>query len=201
MSTFVGLEGGSNADLGLFTDGFCRASPACERAVMETVESLRKQGHECVEFAPHDRKPFLLHRRIVRRQRLLPSAAAKALELFAGITSADGCTFPTSPLTSRRAFTDLSAEQTRHSSVPSSLIPSSRHCSSRSPAPRSLLSSERPSSGSSSVLLEMESFRALSPRPGSRAFASSSTGNIRSGLPLFSAHRYVQKLIPPLLLL
>ena len=38
------------------TDGFCRASPACERAVMETVEALRKKGHECVEFEPLDRK-------------------------------------------------------------------------------------------------------------------------------------------------
>ncbi|ORY92559.1 amidase signature enzyme [Leucosporidium creatinivorum] len=52
------------------TDGFCRASPACERAVLETVEALRKKGHECVEFVPHD--------------------PIKGLELFAGITSADG---------------------------------------------------------------------------------------------------------------
>ncbi|GAA5849475.1 hypothetical protein JCM8547_000465 [Rhodosporidiobolus lusitaniae] len=34
------------------TDGFCRASPACERAVLETVEALRKKGHEVVEFEP-----------------------------------------------------------------------------------------------------------------------------------------------------
>lgn len=38
------------------TDGFCRASPACERAVLETVEALRKKGHECVEFEPLDRE-------------------------------------------------------------------------------------------------------------------------------------------------
>ncbi|GAA5825521.1 hypothetical protein JCM11251_000271 [Rhodosporidiobolus azoricus] len=33
-------------------DGFCRASPACQRAVLETVEALRKEGHECIEFEP-----------------------------------------------------------------------------------------------------------------------------------------------------
>ena len=33
-------------------DGFCAASPACERAVMETVEALRKAGHEVIEFEP-----------------------------------------------------------------------------------------------------------------------------------------------------
>jgi len=44
------------AELSPCADGFCRASPACERAVMETVEALKKQGHECVEFAPHDRR-------------------------------------------------------------------------------------------------------------------------------------------------
>ncbi|KAM0787600.1 hypothetical protein ACM66B_003668 [Microbotryomycetes sp. NB124-2] len=52
------------------TDGFCRASPACERAVLETVEALRKKGHECIEFAPPD--------------------PVKALEIFVAVTSADG---------------------------------------------------------------------------------------------------------------
>lgn len=32
------------------SDGFIKASPACKRAVLETVEALRKQGHECIEF-------------------------------------------------------------------------------------------------------------------------------------------------------
>lgn len=42
--------------IGYFThDGFCRASPACQRAVMETVEALRREGHECVEFEPPSR--------------------------------------------------------------------------------------------------------------------------------------------------
>lgn len=33
-------------------DGFIPASPACARAVMETVEALRKDGHTVVEFKP-----------------------------------------------------------------------------------------------------------------------------------------------------
>ena len=33
-----------------FNDGMARVTPACSRAVSETVEVLRKQGHECVEF-------------------------------------------------------------------------------------------------------------------------------------------------------
>ena len=31
-------------------DGLVKASPACKRAVLETVEALRREGHECVEF-------------------------------------------------------------------------------------------------------------------------------------------------------
>lgn len=37
------------------TDRFCKTSPVCRRAVMETVDALRKQGHECVEFTPISR--------------------------------------------------------------------------------------------------------------------------------------------------
>ena len=33
-----------------FNDGMARTTPVCSRAVSETVEALRKQGHECVEF-------------------------------------------------------------------------------------------------------------------------------------------------------
>jgi hypothetical protein len=33
-----------------FNDGMARITPACSRAISETVEALRKQGHECVEF-------------------------------------------------------------------------------------------------------------------------------------------------------
>ena len=33
-----------------FNDGIARITPACYRAVSETIEALRKQGHECIEF-------------------------------------------------------------------------------------------------------------------------------------------------------
>ncbi|KAH6916170.1 amidase [Coprinopsis sp. MPI-PUGE-AT-0042] len=56
---------------GFYTsDNFIKASPACKRAVLETVEALRKKGHECVE--------------------LLDIDAATAGEIFVGLTSADG---------------------------------------------------------------------------------------------------------------
>lgn len=32
------------------SDGFAKASPPCKRAVLETVEALRRQGHDCIEF-------------------------------------------------------------------------------------------------------------------------------------------------------
>jgi Asp-tRNA(Asn)/Glu-tRNA(Gln) amidotransferase A subunit family amidase len=32
------------------TDHYIKASPACARAVLETVDALRKAGHDCVEF-------------------------------------------------------------------------------------------------------------------------------------------------------
>ncbi|KAI0065501.1 amidase [Artomyces pyxidatus] len=52
------------------TDNLVKSSPVCQRALLETVEALRREGHECVEFE-------------------LPYAT-RALELFSGITSADG---------------------------------------------------------------------------------------------------------------
>ena len=33
-------------------DGFVKSSPACQRAVEESVEALRREGHECIEFTP-----------------------------------------------------------------------------------------------------------------------------------------------------
>lgn len=51
-------------------DGVVKGSPACHRAVLETVQALRKAGHECVEIQHPD--------------------SAQALRLFTGITSADG---------------------------------------------------------------------------------------------------------------
>ena len=35
-------------------DGVAKGSPACHRAVLETVEALRKAGHECVEINAPD---------------------------------------------------------------------------------------------------------------------------------------------------
>lgn len=43
-----------------FTDGFVKASPACCRAINGTVEALRREGHECVEFDPPSRKVSIL---------------------------------------------------------------------------------------------------------------------------------------------
>ena len=54
----------------LVPDGFCRASPACARAVEQSVDALRAQGHELVLFTP----PRMID----------------ALELFVSLTSADG---------------------------------------------------------------------------------------------------------------
>ncbi|EIN06088.1 amidase [Punctularia strigosozonata HHB-11173 SS5] len=52
------------------TDGFAKASPACKRAVLEAVDALRRDGHECVEIA-------------------VPGGS-EAMQLFMGLTSADG---------------------------------------------------------------------------------------------------------------
>lgn len=35
-------------------DGVAKGSPACHRAVQETVKALRKAGHECVEIESPD---------------------------------------------------------------------------------------------------------------------------------------------------
>lgn len=37
-----------------FIDGAVKGSPACHRAVLETVEALRKEGHECIQIEPPD---------------------------------------------------------------------------------------------------------------------------------------------------
>ncbi|KLO17969.1 amidase signature enzyme [Schizopora paradoxa] len=52
------------------SDLMVKASPACKRAVIETVEALKRQGHECVEFE----SPIMF----------------EAMCLFTGLTSADG---------------------------------------------------------------------------------------------------------------
>ncbi|KAI5475444.1 amidase family protein [Pseudohyphozyma bogoriensis] len=51
-------------------DGLCRASPACQRAIRETIAALEKQGHECVEIFPPD--------------------LVESLELFVALTSSGG---------------------------------------------------------------------------------------------------------------
>ncbi|KAF8733457.1 hypothetical protein AX14_003820 [Amanita brunnescens Koide BX004] len=57
--------------VGYFTsDGFVKASPACQRAVLEAVDALRRQGHECIEVE-------------------IP-AANRAFEIFVGLSSSDG---------------------------------------------------------------------------------------------------------------
>ncbi|KAI0314594.1 amidase signature domain-containing protein [Amylostereum chailletii] len=60
------------------TDGFVKASPACRRAVLETVKALQLEGHECLEIE-------------------LPEPI-RAIELFTGITSSDGYSKLTSHL-------------------------------------------------------------------------------------------------------
>jgi Asp-tRNA(Asn)/Glu-tRNA(Gln) amidotransferase A subunit family amidase len=52
-------------------DGFCKASPACARAVGESVAALEKAGHECVPISPPN--------------------AADAMEIFVALSSAGGC--------------------------------------------------------------------------------------------------------------
>ncbi|KDQ12989.1 hypothetical protein BOTBODRAFT_56307 [Botryobasidium botryosum FD-172 SS1] len=51
-------------------DGYVKASPACQRAVLETVAALRREGHECMEFQPPD--------------------TSEAMQRFSELTSADG---------------------------------------------------------------------------------------------------------------
>ncbi|EJF64237.1 amidase signature enzyme [Dichomitus squalens LYAD-421 SS1] len=60
------------------SDGYVKASPACQRAVLKAVEALRKAGHECVEFE-------------------FPQAA-EAMEIYMSITTADGLRTMQEPL-------------------------------------------------------------------------------------------------------
>ncbi|KAJ3790424.1 amidase signature domain-containing protein, partial [Lentinula aff. detonsa] len=57
--------------IGFYTsDGLIKSSPANKRAVEEAVAALRKEGHECIEIEIPD--------------------ATEAMEIFLGLTSADG---------------------------------------------------------------------------------------------------------------
>ncbi|KAH9890395.1 amidase signature domain-containing protein [Cubamyces lactineus] len=77
------------------SDNFVKPSPACQCAVLETVEALRKAGHECLEFELPEGSDPLLARLLapVRRADVLrwatPTSAKRAMEIFIGITAAD----------------------------------------------------------------------------------------------------------------
>lgn len=66
-----------------------KASPACKRAVLETVEALKKQGHECVEIESpiSEFSLVFLHQKHTYRPL---HAVFEAMCLFTGLTSADG---------------------------------------------------------------------------------------------------------------
>lgn len=67
----VNIPASTRLRFGFYTfDGCYRISPANERAVLDTVAALRAAGHEVVEFAPPD--------------------LTRAVELFIGLSSADG---------------------------------------------------------------------------------------------------------------
>lgn len=70
-------------------DGYIKASPACARAVLETVEALRKEGHECVEFDVPGGKSFFSP---LRFYRMIDTrhTGCRAFYIFLGLTSADG---------------------------------------------------------------------------------------------------------------
>ena len=70
-----------------FEDGFVRTSPANRRAVQETVDALRKAGHELVEFE-------------------LPYGP-RAIQLFAALTSGEGYKTLQSPLDGDPAESNL----------------------------------------------------------------------------------------------
>jgi Asp-tRNA(Asn)/Glu-tRNA(Gln) amidotransferase A subunit family amidase len=70
-----------------FTDHFIKASPACARAVLETVDALRKAGHDCVEFDfPGGSFLSSLIKTIFNKS----FPATTACDIFIGLTSADG---------------------------------------------------------------------------------------------------------------
>ncbi|KAG1738410.1 amidase signature domain-containing protein [Suillus paluster] len=52
------------------SDDMTQTSPVCQRAVLETVSALRKQGHECLEFTSH--------------------LNTTAMEVFIGLVTSDG---------------------------------------------------------------------------------------------------------------
>ncbi|EKM49959.1 uncharacterized protein PHACADRAFT_264416 [Phanerochaete carnosa HHB-10118-sp] len=71
-------------------DGLIKSSPASQRAVLETVEALRREGHECVEFAVPDGDWTLLRLDLLVKCTDIWATAVKALKLFLSLTLADG---------------------------------------------------------------------------------------------------------------
>jgi hypothetical protein len=70
------------------TDNYIKASPSCQRAVLETVEALRRAGHECIEFEVPAGHCFT---HIVSKIITYPGTIVEvALKVFVGLTSADG---------------------------------------------------------------------------------------------------------------
>jgi len=68
-------------------DGVVKGSPACHRAVLETVEALRKTGHDCVEIeSPDCEYCRSCSAALICKKTTL---AARALQLFGAITSSD----------------------------------------------------------------------------------------------------------------
>lgn len=68
-----------------------KASPANKRAVLETVESLKREGHECVEFQVPSGKYATLC--LENRFSLIVAwhyKAAEAFNIFIALNSADG---------------------------------------------------------------------------------------------------------------
>lgn len=69
------------------TDDFVKPSPANQRAVIETVEALRRAGHECIEFSVPQGTCSLFS---CQNRHLTAVAANRAIEIFIGLTAADG---------------------------------------------------------------------------------------------------------------
>jgi Asp-tRNA(Asn)/Glu-tRNA(Gln) amidotransferase A subunit family amidase len=64
------------------TDGFIKTSPACQRAVQETVDALRRDGWECIEFEPPDSESKSLFPGGVTLTASFPSQVVEALRIF-----------------------------------------------------------------------------------------------------------------------
>lgn len=69
------------------SDMLVKASPANRRAVLETVAALERQGHDCVEFEVPERASGPTTATRLSSNLIVASCA---LEIFVGLTSADG---------------------------------------------------------------------------------------------------------------